>query len=321
MSSSTILIKDFEDWMNPQVIKMFSDFYGTPENEIKITQKKFFNHPYQENRLIKIVALMGDKVIGFTSFSYWPYRNKGVLYKSFQVGNAMIHPEYRGKRIFPMLLKYVDDNHKKLGVDFLFAFPHLTASFPSFMRFGYTNPFDLVWGIKIINPFAFLFNYKKIINNFSDTASVIEETETIHFKLERTRGFDDWFFASRAENNYAYFNYEHGGDKVCFYLKVNKRGKWINELIIGDIRTNSKHPDALKKSFNKLFSMVRKAKSISIISIAYNKSLKSYKSEIISKEFRKIKPIIHFVYKNYLNEINLSNAADWELYRADLDTW
>src|SRR6185437_16663376 len=150
-------------------------------------QSKFFGHHFQEKKAIKIVAMIDEKVVGFTSFSYWPYKKNGVLYNSFQVGNAMIHPDYRGKRIFPMLLKYVDDHHEELRVDFLFAFPHVTASYPSFMRFGYINPFDLVWGIKIINPFALLFNYKAILKKFSTSAEEFTENESSFYKLERTK--------------------------------------------------------------------------------------------------------------------------------------
>ena len=153
--------------MNPQVIRLFSAFYGTPENEVLNIQNKFYGHSFQNGKAIKIVALMDDKVLGFTSFSYWPYKKKGVLYNSFQVGNAMIHPDYRGKGIFPKLLKYVDDNFQNLGVDFLFAFPHITASYPSFMRSGYMNPFDLIWGIKMINPFAFLLSTELLRYGYS----------------------------------------------------------------------------------------------------------------------------------------------------------
>jgi hypothetical protein len=319
--NTSITIKAFEPWMGPQVIKMFSEFYGKPEADVLSIQNKFFNHPFQKNKVIKIVAMIDEKVIGFSSFSYWPYKKEGVLYNSYQVGNAMIHPDYRGKRIFPMLLKYVDDHHEKLGVDFLFAFPHITASYPSFMRFGYINPFDLIWGIKIINPLAFLFNYKAILKRFSPSAEEFIQNESSFYKLERTKDFDDWFFASRAENNYAYYNYKDGVNKVTFYLKSNKRGKWINELIIGDIRTNGNDPVALKKAFSTFFSIVRRAKSVTIISIAYNDHLKSIKNLIFSKKFRKIKPVIHFVYRNYLKEIDLSKIGEWELYRGDIDTW
>ena len=307
--------------MNPQVVAMFSEFYGTPEKELLKTQNKFFGHPFQNTKVIKIVALMDETVLGFTSFSYWPYKKNGVLYNSYQVGNAMIHPDHRGQGIFPKLLKYVDDHHRDLGVDFLFAFPHLTASYPSFMRFGYINPFDLVWGIKLINPFAFVFNYKNILKRFSTTPAEIIETKSSVYKLERSKDFDEWFFNSRAENNYAYYNYTDGVNKVTFYLKSNKRGKWINELIVGDIRTNNTNAASIEKAFNTFISLVKKSLSVSIISIAYNEHLKNDTNSIIIKKFRKIKPIIHFVYRNYLTEPGLLNKGDWELYRGDLDTW
>ncbi|MEO9145216.1 MAG: GNAT family N-acetyltransferase [Ginsengibacter sp.] len=307
--------------MNPQVVRMFNEFYGTPEKEVLSVQNKFYRHFFQETKAIKIVAVIDDKVVGFTSFAYWPYKRNSVIYNSYQVGNAMIHPDYRGKGIFPRLLKYIDDHNQNLGVDFLFAFPHITASYPSFIRSAYINPFDLVWGIKIINPFAFLCNYKNILKKFSSSPAEVEEKESLFYRLERTKEFDDWFFNSRSEDNYAYFNFTDGVNKVTFYLKSNRRGKWINELIIGDIRMNNDNSIVLEKAFSTFFTMVKKSMSVSIISIAYNEHLKNYRNSIISRKFRKIKPIIHFVYRNYLTEIDLSNGADWELYRGDLDTW
>lgn len=307
--------------MNPQVISMFSDFYGKSQNDVSTVHEKFFGHSFQKERVIKLVAVSGKKVLGFASFSYWPYEKDGVIYNSYQVGNAIIHPDHRGKGIFQKILKYVDDNHGKLNVDFLFAFPHISASYPSFMKFGYENPFDLIWRIKLVNPFAFFFNPKNILRQFSASPQVVVESDSPFYKLVRTADFDDWFFSSRSENNYAYYNYDDGVNKVTFYLKSNQRGKWINELIIGDIRTNTSDAVAYEKALSTFLSIAKKAKSVTIISIAYNEQIKRYKNAIFNRRFRKIKPIIHFVHRNYLEGVDLSKADEWELYRGDIDTW
>lgn len=300
---------------------MFSDFYGKSQNEVSTVHEKFFGHSFQKERVIKLVAVSGQEVLGFASFSYWPYKKDGVIYNSYQVGNAIIHPDHRGKGIFQKILKYVDDNQRKLNVDFLVAFPHISASFPSFMKFGYENPFDLAWRIKLINPFAFFFNPQNILRQFSTSLQVVVEGDSPFYKLVRTPDFDDWFFSSRSENNYAYYNYDDGVNKVTFYLKSNQRGKWINELIIGDIRTNTNDAVAYEKALSNFLSIVKKAKSVTIISIAYNEQIKSYKNAIFEKRFRKIKPVIHFVYRNYLKETDISKVEEWELYRGDIDTW
>jgi hypothetical protein len=300
---------------------MFSDFYGKPQEEVSTVHQNFFGHSFQKERAIKLVAIAGQNVLGFASFSYWPYKKNGVTYNSYQVGNAIIHPDYRGQGIFQKILKYVDDNHRKLNVDFLFAFPHISASYPSFMKFGYKNPFDLVWRIRLINPFAFLFNREKILQQFSASPYIVPEGDSPFYKLARTAHFDDWFFSSRSENNYAYYNYDDGTNKITFYLKSNQRGKWINELIIGDIRTNSTDLVAYRKAFSTFLSVVKKTKSVTFISIAYNEHIKSYKNAILEKRFRKIKPVIHFVHRNYLQGIDLSKVDEWELYRGDIDTW
>lgn len=321
MKRKEIVITNYEEWMNSQAVQMFSDFYGTPAAEVMAVQKRFFEHPFQKDRVIRIAALKGEQVVGFVSFAYWPYTKNGTTYKSYQVGNAMIHPQYRGNGIFPMLLKYVDDHCKQLGVDFLFAFPHLSASYPSFMRSGYVNAFDMVWGVRIINPFAFLKNPESILKKFSTSPAIMYEGDSINFRLNRTQNFNDWFFGSRSINNYAYYNFAKGSTAITFYLKAHKRGRWLNELIIGDIRAKNADNEDFKKAFNSFFSIVLKSLAISIVSIAYNSCLPDQKTAIITRKFRKIKPIIHFVYRNYLEQVNLSNPTEWELYRADLDTW
>lgn len=307
--------------MNSQTVQMFSDFYRTPAGEVMAVQKRFFEHPVQKDKVIRIVALKAEQVVGFVSFAYWPYAKNGIMYKSYQVGNAMIHPQYRGKGIFPMLLKYVDENFKQLGVDFLFAFPHLSASYPSFMRSGYINAFDMVWGVKVINPFSFLKNPDSILKKFSASPTIVNEEASNNYRLNRTQDFNEWFFGSRSVNNYAYYNFEKGSTAITFYLKAHKRGRWLNELIIGDVRANNAREEDFKNAFKSFFSIVKKSLAVSLVSIAYNEHLHDSKTAVIRKHFRKIKPIIHFVYRNYLEDVTLSNAAEWELYRGDLDTW
>ena len=143
--------------MRPQVSALFSAQYGTELSVVEKTQEGFYGHSFQREKSIRIVALDGTKVIGFQSLFYWPYQKDGVNYNSLQSGNSLVHPEYRGKGIFQTLLQFLDDYNKDLKIDFLVGFP-VEASFKSFLKNKWSNPFDLVWQMKIINPFGFLFS-------------------------------------------------------------------------------------------------------------------------------------------------------------------
>lgn len=84
---------------------------------------------------------------------------------------------------------------------------------------------------------------------------------------------------------------------------------------------NTENPSVLKQALKALVATVRNLKSVSLISIAFNEHLLSFKTEVIRSNFRKIKPIVHFVYRNYLDDVAISEIHSWQLYRGDLDTW
>jgi hypothetical protein len=149
-------IKLYEEWMKPQVVKLFSIQYGRPEEEVSSTMEAFYNHAFQQTKCIRLVALEGDCVCGFQSLFYWPYQKNGKTYNSYQSGNSLVDPAYRGKGNFQKLLSYIDDNSSNLNIDFLMGFP-VEMSFGSFMKKKWSNPFNLTWHICFLNPFACFF--------------------------------------------------------------------------------------------------------------------------------------------------------------------
>jgi hypothetical protein len=112
-----IKIAFYEDWMKAQVAKMFSMQYGVDGHFFAKQIEDFYEHPFQKNKSIRIVALDGDKVAGFQSFVYWPYNYGKTTYNSYQSGNSLVHQDYRGKGIFNKLLSFFET--EKIDVDFL----------------------------------------------------------------------------------------------------------------------------------------------------------------------------------------------------------
>jgi GNAT superfamily N-acetyltransferase len=154
-------IRLYEDWMKQQVHQLFSKQYGRTDDEVAMTMEQFYEHPFQKDKCIRLVAMDGDKVAGFQSLFFWPYQKNGKLYHSFQSGNSLVHPDYRGKGVFQQLLRYLDDYNKNLNIDFLMGFP-VQMSYGSFMKCNWDNPLNLVWYIRFLNPFAFLSGLKKV---------------------------------------------------------------------------------------------------------------------------------------------------------------
>ena len=307
--------------MKPQVSALFSAQYGTEESVVEKTQEGFYNHSFQRQKSIRIVALDDNKVIGFQSLFYWPYQKDGVQYNSLQSGNSLVHPEYRGKGIFQSLLNFLDDYNKDLKIDFLVGFP-VEASFKSFLKNKWSNPFDLVWQMKIINPLGFLFSSKGVTEGFDKSPqSLIQKVPENTFRLLKDPDFENWLSSFRDLKQYSYFNFTDNGDKISFSLKVNKRSRWFNELIIGDIKSSTDDLSFIEKGLSKLIRRAFLSYRITAITIAVNEFSSSSVNKVLNKKgFFKTNKKIHFITKTF-NKAGIDVPENWELYRSDIDTW
>ena len=315
-------IKLYEDWMQPQVLKLFSDQYGRAEQELFDIHTKFYDHSFQKNKCIRIVALDGDIITGFQSLFYWPYIKNDKIYRTFQSGNSIVHPSYRGKGIFQQLLNYLDNHNEDLKIDFLLGFP-VEASFGSFIRNNWTNPFNLSWYLKLINPLAFLFSKNRLIKNFEKEPKLINPFSSDNiFRLNFDKDFQSWRSGFVDEKKYFYYNYTEGNLSITFGLKFNQRSKYFNELIIGEIRTNSYDSVFLKKAFKNLIKKSRLTLCVTALTIALNDTNNSsILNAIKSSSFIKTKKQIYFITKSYNNNSEINEPSNWELFRSDIDSW
>ncbi len=315
-------IQLYENWMKPQVIKLFCSQYGTKEYEQESIMENFYEHPFQKEKGIRIVALDQDKVIGFQSLFYWPYQKDGLAYNTFQSGNSVVHPDYRGKGIFQKLLNYLDDYNKDLKIDFLMGFP-VQQSYGSFIKNKWANPLNLNWYLTIINPLGFIFSINKITSSFDKSPEpIIQNTLPNTFRLVDEIDFEKWRSSFSDQSKYCFFNFAEHENKISFSLKINKRNKWFNELIIGDIRSSTNDHSFIKKSISKLKIRAFKNLGVTAITIALNEhSTSTVKDIITKKKFFKTKKSIYFITKSFNEGIEINDPDKWELYRSDIDTW
>ena len=315
-------IKLYEDWMKPQVTKLFSVQYGTKEEEVANTHAHFYEHSFQKDKCIRLVALDGDIVIGFQSLFYWPYQKDGQVYNTFQSGNSIVHPEYRGKGIFQKLLNYLDAYNEDLKLDFLMGFP-VQASYGSFMKCKWSNPLNIVWHLKIINPLGFLFSLNKVSAHFDKTAKpVIQATKANAFRLAKDAAFDDWMASFRDAAKYCFFNFTENEQAISFHLKISKRSKWFNELIIGDVRSSTLDQAFIRKGLRKLVGRAYTSMGITALTIAVNEASPSPVNQVIKHmNFIQTKKSIYFITKSYNEQLDIDQPQNWELYRSDIDTW
>lgn len=322
-----INISLYSDRMQNQVCHLFVNQYQVDFDSFKNQFVKFYEHDFQKNRCIRIVAIDGEKVVGFQSFFFWPYKNRNDIYKSYQSGNSIVAPSHRGKGLFQRMLSYAEETLELHDIDFVVGFP-VEASFKSFIKCGWNNVLDLQWIASIVNPFGILFNSHNHRLNYSNkfTKESVFETEATHYSdgdisLQLTKEFRNWR-NSFSETNSFFFSHKHNGESVEFELKLNHRGK-LHECIIGRINGQEISNSGLMVAFKSLKkSLLIEAPSVTLLTIAANPHHHSFKRIQHSMGFfsRTLNRKIRFIVKNAVGD-ELNNPANWVLYRSDIDTW
>lgn len=313
----------YEDWMKPQVAKLFSVQYDITADGFSKLIDNFYEHPFQKNKCIRIVAKEGDSIIGFQSFFYWPYLYRGKIVNAYQSGNSLVHPEYRGKGIFQKLLNYLDVHKETLKIDLLVGFP-IDASVGSLLRNKWLNILNLQWHMKINNLFSFFIplDLKRLNAHFPKNESVDYPGAIDLLKLSHAAEFNSWRNTHYDPTHYFSFVYKKDNDELMLKLKINIRKKVIKELIIGDVVTSSYDSSFLNEAFNSFLITAKKIKSLTIISIAHNKECHNNLSLLLtSKGFREIQKKIYFCVKPFTNEALYTDPKKWMIFRGDIDTW
>jgi GNAT superfamily N-acetyltransferase len=318
-----VSIDFYSDKMKDQVIMLFCNQYNEDINQFTLFFEKFYEHSFQKNKAIKIVALEGDKVVGFQSFFYWPYQSGEMIYNSFQSGNSLVHPEYRGQGLFRKMLAFVYENGKE--IDFMVGFP-VQASYNSFIRNKWTNLFNLQWYIKQVSFIA------PITSSFYSAEDRLSQVFTIRnkeikevnnkqeLKLLNNLEFNEWRNSYSKDIKF-YFFFKQDEKEIEFELKYNVRKKIIGELIVGRVSTNSNEEKFIHSAIKELLLKSKKTKVITLVSVALNSNNKGKINLIIRKSFKKIEKQIYFILKGGEENKKLNNVENWNLSRADIDTW
>ena len=324
-AGDSLSIGYYDDWMFDQVIDMIVAQYGRERDGEVEFFRRFFEAPFQRDVGIRLVALDGERVCGFQSYFYWPYVYEGATLRSFQSGNSLVSPDYRGRRIFARLLNFLAETEDRPEIDFLMGFP-VEMSYGSFIRNGWDNPLDLSWLIRPMNPFSI------VGAQVPESADWLFERTPEHVEpIYPHRAFalskDDDFVAWRRscpslDSEYMYFHHREGRETIRFELKANRRGR-IQELVIGDIVRDSEDPMLLKKGLQELVRAAGSHRFLAALSIAINRSSadKSLEKALRRRLFVPIKKKIYFIVKPIGTSTEPRNPTNWQLYRSDIDTW
>ena len=315
----------YEDWMFDQVIDMIVAQYGRErDGEVELF-RRFYEAPFQRNVGIRLAALDGERVCGFQSYFYWPYVYQGEKLRSFQSGNSLVSPDYRGRRIFARLLNFLAETEDRPEIDFLMGFP-TEMSYESFIRNGWDNPLDLSWYIRPINPLSIIGAEvpEPVDWLFKRTAESVDPLyPRWAFALSKDDDFVEWRRSCPAQGSeHLYFHHREGSNSIRFELKPNRRGR-IQELVIGDIVRDSEDPMLLKNGLQQLVRAARSHRFLSALSIPINRGSadRTLEKALRRRAFLRINKKINFIVKPIGAVAESTDPAHWQLYRSDIDTW
>lgn len=312
----------YTDNLRGQVIDLFVKEYGVDKEEFNTLFERFYFHPFQKNNCLLIVALDGEIVAGFQSFFFWPYHFEGKTFNSFQSGNSLVNPAYRGQGLFNKMLAFINQENETRQIDFLMGFP-VEASLRNFIKDKWSNILDLRWHIKFCNPLGFSGSLKGKNISVGLKHFPAQTKFPGNVTLNSNSEFNSWRENYLKKDLYYSFHYRDKNDEIIFHLKKNKRKKILNELVIGNIRYNS--PSAVSKTsiaLQELNSSVRNSFSFHFISCAFNeKCTLNLGSEFLEAGFKPTEKKIHFIVKPYKGNTFVEAPEKWLLFRSDIDTW
>ena len=320
-----IQIGHYEDWMFDQVIDMIVAQYGRDrDNEARLF-KLFYESPFQRPNGIRLVAREGETVCGFQSYFFWPYMYRGQRLRTFQSGNSLVSPDYRGRRIFARLLNHLEETQDRPPIDFLVGFP-VEMSYGSFIRNGWDNPFDLTWMVRLIRPLSIVKAHEPSDADWHLDRSP-EPVKALYpdqrFALSQDEDFVSWRREyAGAEAPYRYYHHQVSGKTVRFGLKPNRRGR-LNELILGEIVRDDPDPELLSTGLRALVRAVRGHPFVTMLSIALNadSSDPHLLSALRRRGFFRIQKKMYFILKTLGSLEGTTDPQGWDVFRSDVDTW
>jgi hypothetical protein len=312
-------IQKYEDWMRPQVIALFDLEYGSGSAFDNLF-KSFYEHPFQVQRCIRIVALEGEQVAGFQSFFYWPVVIQGKQLKAYQSGNSLVHPDFRGKGLFGKMLNYIHEPDSGFDCDLLIGFP-VEASYNSFMRNKWLNPFNLQWYVKLLSPVrSFLTDPSKNLRRvLGERIKFDFHAHESQVHVAQLAAFDHYRFEYETGDFFRFY-FEKSDQKAFFEMKSQTRKKVIKELVIGKFLVNTEDEIFTRDALTALLKTVRKSAGFTMVSIAINPLTMPLVKAVEGNGFRKINKAIYFIAKGEM-AASITDWRNWWLFRSDIDTW
>lgn len=321
---SRIEVRMYQQSDYRSVIELFKAEYGDSYERLSARFQALYEHPFQLQRSVRLVATLDAELVGFQTLFYWPYEYRGHALRCVQSGNSLVSPVHRGRGIFGALLKEVDKILAASDLDAAIGFP-VDASLGSFVRRGWFHLGDLDWYVRPVWSLSSLLGKPLPVNFGKGQRTDIAEPSRDDISLTYDPAFRDWRSNLPFDAPYRHIEYWFSDSAIAFELKFEKRSR-LNWAVIGRIGTKgSVNGETFSAALRRLVSDLSTTRAVSMISVACNSQAGSGElfSALLECQFTKLRgKHIHFVMKPIRNEApEILDFTRWSLYRSDVDTW
>ena len=316
-------IVPYEDWMGPQVIELLASVFARDLNDEAVLFRRLFEHPFQRDRALRVVAIDGDRVCGFQSYLFWPYKLGARELESYQSARSAVSPLYRGQGVFARLLQY---QWPTVTPEVITGFP-VAASYGSLVRNGWVSPLDLEWFVRFMHAGSQLTGQSRAIETRSFDLDPVELESSCppdSLALSKDVKFREWRLNySIGLRRPTYFHFVDGDEVVQFEVKVDTRRR-ARFLVIGDIVRSSLDDRLLRGAMRALVGEARKDRSLAGLAIALNRGYRDTRllRAVRHSGFIRVRRRgIHFMVKPRGDDGSLAEPGNWWLLRGDIDSW
>ncbi len=314
-----IRIQNYEPRHREQVISLTTREYPYMLPWFENRFAALYEDPLQLNRCGMFVALTGEQVVGFISYVYWPLSGISSQ-ETYQMVGLVVDPSTRGQGVFGKLLKALDEHVAARNAAAVFGFP-VPVSRGGFLKQGWNNLFDLQWFIRPVNLFA-VFRRR----DFSGRGFVAGPPEALPEQppdfIETQASADFWKYREMLSPDWPgwHFVFEKDGKKLVLIFRIQKR-MGLNEACLGKVYAGDASVSLVTEAISAWIRMLGREGSVALASAAIHPECHSAVNAAVMKRFIKTGKKIHFINKTYNSDSKAASPANWNVWRADMETW
>lgn len=319
-----IKIHLFEDKQNNNIILSYlknrkEAYSHKSKKNLEWFNWKFFNSPNGES--IMAVASINNRIAGSNSYGVYLFKQGNKKIKAIMPYDAFVHKDFQNRGIFKKLIKAIEENAKKKGVQLLVAFPN-SNSLQGFRRMNwiYKNNFISYWIKPSFNSkfLLYFFDLKKGFKpnepegsnkfNFSDVSYTIYGDELHgYWSLD----YLNWRFCELPQAEYIFVK----DDLIEYVLRIGFRGRFKEAQIL---YLNTKKSQVERKDFEVLKIKLQKEIKIDLLSFPMSKDHPLNK-KMYKIGFFNVKSKTNFVYK--ILDPNLEENFKFSLCGLEFHTY